>query len=186
MAFIQDGKGKNGNASVSSVQRLNVSSKNAPRPFYISRDDGLSFSAVYDAMTLAAGDIAAYLKNTSSTRNLIVGDISIGGAVTGKWILSSATGTAAAGAAVTPTPTNLSKNIPAEATAMSGDTSITGLTAGGVISVIRHAANDQTEEAFDGTLILGPGDAIMLELDTGTGGLYEVDIHFHYESIGAT
>jgi len=182
---IEDGKGKNGDASVSSVQRLNVSAKAAPRPMYIARDDGQSFSAIY-TFTAAAGEHVAYLKNSSSTRNIFVGDISFGGVNSILWKVWFATGTAAAGETVTPTPTNKSKNIPAEAVAMAGDTAITGLTASGPVSIRRSAAASTNEEHFDGTLILGPGDAIVIEYDTGTSGIGEVDIHFHYENIGAS
>jgi hypothetical protein len=185
MAVIQDGGGKNGNVGVSKNQRLNVSSRSSPREFYTSRDDGLAFSAIYDDMTLVAGDICAYLKNTSTTRNLIVGDITAGGVSDGKYKLFSVSGTAAAGTPVTPAPVNLSKNIPAEATAMSGDTSITGLTNLAQLSCFRHPALSSWEEAFEGSLILGPGDAIAIEMDAGTGGVHEVDIHFHYEDFDA-
>lgn len=182
---IEDGKGSNGDMSVSSTQRGNVSSRIAPRPMYSARDDGLSYSAIYH-FTAAAGEYVAYLKNTSSTRNLFVGDITVGGVQTILWKMWFVTGIAAAGETVTPTPTNKSKSIPAEATAMAGDTAITGLTTDGQFSARRTPANDEKEELFDGSLILGPGDAIAVEYDTGTGGIGEVDIHFHYEDLSAS
>ena len=182
---IEDGKGKNGDMSVSTTQRGNVSAKTAPRAMYSARDDGLSYSAIFEG-TGAAGDHVAYLKNSSSTRNLFVGDISQGGAEAVLWKLWFCTGTAAAGEVVTPTPTNRSKNIPAEAVAMAGDTAITGLTTDTQFSVRRSAAASEAEENFDGTVILGPGDAIVVEYDTGTTGVFDIDIHFHYENIGAS
>lgn len=182
---IEDGKGKNGDMSVSSTQRGNVSAKTAPRAMYSARNDGLSFSAVY-TFTAAAGEHVAYLKNDSSTRNIFVGDISFGAVETVLWKIWFATGTAAAGETVTPTATNKSKNIPAEAVAMAGDTAITGLTAIGPVSIRRSAAASTEEEHFDGSLLLGPGDAIVVEYDTGTSGIGEVDIHFHYEDLGAS
>ncbi len=182
---IEDGKGNNGDASVSSVQRLNVSAKTAPRETYAARDFGQAFSAIY-TFTSAAGEHVAYLKNTSSTRNLFVGDISFGGVVTTLWKGFFCTGTAAAGEVVTATPMNKSKSIPAECSAMAGDTAITGLTADGIFTIRRTAANDTGEENFEGTLILGPGDAIVIESDTTAGGIGEVDIHFHYENLHAS
>lgn len=182
---IEDGKGKSGDMSVSSTQRGNVSAKTAPRPMYSARDDGLSFSAIYH-FTAAAGEHVAYLKNTSSTRNLFVGDVAVGGVNSILWKMFFCTGTAAAGEAVTPTPTNRSKSIPAEATAMAGDTAITGLTTDGEFSTMRSPAAGDTEENFDGTLILGPGDALVVEYDAGTSGIGEVDIHFHYEDLNAS
>lgn len=182
---IEDGKGKNGDASVSSVQRLNVSAKTAPRPMYSARDEGLSYSAIYH-FTAAAGDHVAYLKNSSSTRNLFIGDISFGGVNSVLWKGFFCTGTAASGETVTPTPTNKSKNIPAEAVAMAGDTAITGLTTGAEFSTRRSPAGGTEEENFDGSLMLGPGDAIVIEYDAGTTGIGEVDIHIHYEDLGAS
>lgn len=179
---IEDGKGKNGDASVSSSQRLDVSARTAPRPMYAARDDGVSFSAIYH-FTAAAGEHIAYLKNTSSSRNMFIGDISFGGVETILWKVFFCTGTAAAGETVTPTPTNKSKSIPAEATAMAGDTAITGLTTDGEFTTRRSSANGTDEENFDGTIILGPGDALVVEYDTGTGGIAEIDIHFHYEDL---
>lgn len=180
---IEDGKGKNGDMSVSSTQRGNVSAKTAPRAMFSARDDGLSFSSVY-TFTAAAGEHVAYLKNTSSTRNLFIGDISFGAVETVLWKGFFVTGTAAAGETVTPTPTNRSKSIPAEASCMAGNTAITGLTTDGIFTARRTPVNDTGEEAFDGTVVLGPGDAVVIEYDTGTGGIGEVDIHFHYEDLG--
>jgi hypothetical protein len=125
------------------------------------------------------------LKNTSSTRNLFIGDVSFGGVPSILWKGFFCTGTAAAGETVTATPTNKSKNIPAEASAMAGDTAITGLTTSSIFTIRRSPADGSEEESFDGTIILGPGDAVVFEMDTGTG-IGEVDIHFHYEDIGAS
>jgi len=184
MAKIEDGKGKNGDMSVSASQRGNVSAKTAPRIMYAARDDGLAFNAVYDGITAAAGDYTAYLKNTSSTRNLFVKHVEFHAAEAVKWKLWSVTGTAAAGESVTPSPLNLSKSIPAEATAMAGNTSITGLTTVLHLGAHRTPATDSSEMHFDGALILGPGDAIAIEYDSGTSGLCSHDIFFHYEDIG--
>ncbi len=180
---IEDGKGKAGDMSVSNSQRGNVSAKTAPRPYYVSRDNGLSFTAIY-IFTAAANDKVAYLKNTSSTKNLFIGDVSLGGVNSILWKGWFVSGTAAAGELITPTPSNKSKNIPAEAIAMAGDTTITGLTDISIFTIARSAAADTYEKHIDGMIILGPDDAIMFEYDTGTGGIGEIDIEFHYEIIG--
>lgn len=183
---IEDGKGKNGDMSVSATQRGNVSAKTAPRAFYSSRDDGLSYSAIYDSITATAGDYVAYLKNTSVTRNIYIGDLTAGGVEAIKWKGWVCTGTAASGETVTPTKMNISKAIPADAAAMAGNTSITGLTIGSQFTNFRSGALETWEELFDGTLVLGPGDAIVFEYDAGIAGVCEIDIHFHFETIGAT
>ena len=183
---IEDGKGKNGDMSVSSTQRGNVSAKTAPRIMYASRDDGLGYAVIYDGITASAGDYIAYLKNTSSTRNMFISDLTASGVENIKWKLWVATGTAASGAEVTPSGLNLSKNIPAEAEAMSGDTTITGLTLGDQLATGRSGANGGAEQVFHNALILGPGDAIVLEYNTGTTGLCEATMHFHFEDLGAS
>ena len=179
---IEDGKGKNGDAAVDEDQRLTTASKVSDASAVISREKGLAYVAIYE-FTAAANDIVAYLKNTSSTRDLEIDDIELGGLNAIKWKVFTCTGTAAAGEAVTPVSLNVSKSIPAEATAMAGDTTITGLTNAGAIGSIRSPANATAIEDFKGALILGPGDAILIEYDTGTAGIAEAEIHFHYENI---
>lgn len=183
---IEDGKGKNGDASVSSVQRLNVSSQTAPRMFYASRDFGLAYNAVFDNITSAAGEYTAYLKNTSTTRNLFVSKIEFHSVEAVKWKIWQVTGTAAAGEVVTASQTNLSKNVPAECSAMAGDTAITGLTPVKQMGLHRSEALGGSVLDFQGALILGPGDAIAIEYDTGTGGICSQDMFFWFEDIGAS
>lgn len=180
---IEDGQGKNGDMSVSSTQRGNVSSRTAPRTFYASRDDGLAFVAIYDGITAAAGEYVAYLKNTSTTRNLFIDDMLAGGVENIKWKLFSCSGDAAAGETVTATEFNLSKSIPAEAIAMAGNTAITGLTTLAQLSTGRTPANGGAQRSFESALILGPSDAVVLEYDTGSSGLCEAEFHFHYENL---
>lgn len=183
---IEDGKGSGKEMSVSSTQRGNVSAKTRDRMFYASRDDGLAYTAVYDGITAGAGDYVIYLRNTSSTRNLFIKDISFGGVENIKWKIWAVTGTAASGETVTPSQMNLSSNIPAEALAMAGNVSITGLTIGSQLGVHRTPANTDAKAMAHASTILGPGDAIVVEYDTGTGGLCAAEIHFHFEDIGAS
>lgn len=183
---IEDGKGSGRQASVSAVQRLNVSAKTQDRIFYASRDFGLAYNAVYDDMTAAAGDVVAYLKNTSSTRNLFVRKMEFHSVENVKWKIFSVSGTAASGTSVTPTDLNLSSGITAEAEAMSGDTAITGLTNIAQLGTHRSQALGDSEMDYAGSLMLGPGDAIAIEYDTGTTGLCSIDIHFFFEGIGQT
>lgn len=186
MAVIEDGKGKNGNASVSSVQRLNVSAKTAHRKFYASRDFGQAYNAIYDPVTTANGEYTAYLKNDSSTQNLYVSVIEFHSVEACKWRIWQVTGTAASGEVVTPCELNLSRSIPAPVTAMAGDTAITGLTTVKQIASHRTEALGDSEMDFGGSLVLGPGDAIAIEMDTGTSGLVSHDLFFWMETIGAT
>jgi hypothetical protein len=182
---IEDGKGKNGDVGVSKNQRLDVSARSNNRIFYASRDDGLAYRAVYAGMTLAAGDICAYLKNTSSTRFLFVNHIELNAVQAVTWKVFQVTGTAADGELITPSELNLSKAIPAEAIAMAGDTTISALSFTTLLGVYRTGAGSGSEFEFHDALILGPGDAIAVEYDAGTGGLADVNIECHFEDFDA-
>jgi len=187
MATIDDGKGSGRKASVSSVQRLNVSGKDANRMFYASRDFGSSYNMVCESGSVAAGAYSAYLKNTSSTQNLFVSEIEFHSVENTKWKIWSVTGTAAGGTANAGAELNLGKNIPAPISGMdsSGGT-ITGLTQVTQIGSHRNTALGDSGMNFAGVLILGPGDAIGIEMDTGTTGIVSHDLFFWMEDIGAS
>lgn len=182
MSFIED-PSSGRRASVSSVNRVNVSAKTNPRIFYISRDDGLSFNLISDGASIAAGDICMYLKNTSSTRNLFIHHIEFHSVEAVKWKVFEVTGTPS-GTAITPSNLNLGSGIPAEASAY-GNGSITGLTTVKQIGTHRTEAFGEGEMVYNNALILPPNSAIAVEYDTGTTGQAEIDCFFHYEAIGA-
>lgn len=183
---IEDGKGKNGDASVSVVQRLNVSSKSKNRLFYISRDDGLAFNAIMPSFSAAAGNYVYYIQNTAADKNIYVDSLEFHSVEAAHWKIWQVTGTAAAGTTITSANLNLSSGRAAEATVMGGGSSITGLTLGKQIGTHRTQATGESGMDWGGGLIIGPNNAIMVEYDTGTTGLCEVDCLFHFESIGAT
>lgn len=178
---IQDGRGRGLWASVSAAFRLNVSAKSNPRTFYISRDDGRSYSLNSVVTSAVAGNIVAYLKNTSSTRNLYVKQIhgsSLNAAMFKAWIV---TGTSS-GTTITPTNLNLGSGLAAEATA-AGDAVVTNLTLGNLVETTRVSASSHDAMELEDALILTPDTAIGVEYDTGTSGPCEINITFHYEEI---
>jgi len=179
---ITDGKGRGYDASVSESNRLNTSSKQARRIFYVARNDARAFTATSVDADSAAGDIVFYLKNTSTTRNMFVKDIHVGGVNTSLWKFWVVTGTGS-GAAITPTNTNLGSGITAEATCL-GNAAVTGLTTGALFGIVRSPANGEIDEDFDGALILAPNTAIAVEFDTsGSNSVTEVICAFHYEAV---
>lgn len=188
MSFIEDGKGSGRKASVSYVQRLNVSAKTATRFFYASRDFGQAYNLAFDgSATTAAGDYSLYIKNDSTTENLFISTIEFHSVENTKWKIWQVTGTAAGGTTETPKDLNLAKSIPSATTAMSNSGgSITGLTTAGLIGTHRNTALGDSEMDFQGALILGPGDAIAVEMDVGTTGLVSHDCFFWFEPIGAS
>ena len=186
MAFWNDGIGKNGPASVSVSRRGNVSAKTAPRKYYTSRDDQQTFDAIQPSFSATAGNYVQYLKNTSTSKNLFIDDVfcsSLNAAVFKVW---EVTGTAAAGTTISPSNMNLASGLEAEAVSMGGGSTITGLTVVKQVGHLRVSAASHDDKEYDGALILGPNKAIAIEYDTGTTGLCETYIEFHYEIIGAT
>jgi len=183
---IEDGKGKNGDMSVSAAQRGNVSSKSKNRLFYISRDDGLAYNAVMPSFSATAGEYVYYIKNTAADKNLYINHLEFHSIQAVHWKIFQVTGTAAAGTAITARNLNLGSGRLAEATVMGGGATITGLTVGNQIGTHRTEATGEAGMDWGGGLILAPNTAIMVEYDTGTTGLCEIDCLFHFETIGAT
>ena len=181
---IQDGKGKNGDASVSAAQRLNVSAKTRDRIYYVSRDDEQAFNAVMPTFSAAAGEYVYYIKNTSSTKNMFLHSIEYHSVENVHWKVHQVTGTAAGGTAISPANLNLGSGRTAEATVMGGAATITGLTIVTQIGTHRTSAYGEASMNWGGGLILAPNTAIAIEYDTGTTGLCEIDCIFHYETIG--
>lgn len=176
--YIEDGKGKNGKASVSAVQRLNVSAKTAPRIFYIARDDERSFTwnSSYSA---TSGDKVLYIKNTDTDRNLIIHFLSLGCANNGKFEIYTASGTAA-GTTITPTNLNVASRKEANSSQF-GDAAVTGVSTIGKLYTKRILAN--TTEPVQGiaqAVILGFGDAIVVEY-TGSTGEIDVEVTAYFE-----
>ena len=187
---IEDGKGKNGDASVSVVQRLNVSAKTAPRMFYAARDFGLTFNAIsVGAFSYDNGGYCFYIKNTSPTKNMYIKHIEYHSEDAARWVLHEVTGTAAGATTIVPSNLNLGSGLLAEATCMGGAAAITGLTPVKTIGTHRTTALSEGEMLYDGALVVTPNKAIAVEYDKeegGTAGIVEIDLFFWYEDIGAS
>jgi hypothetical protein len=179
--LIEDGKGRGYISSVSESNRLNVSAKSNPRAYYISRDDGLAFTLNSVDADADAGDIICYLKNTSATRNMYIGQIHFAGAnavLWKTWVVSGVAG----GTSITASNLNLTSGKSAEATAF-GNNPVTGLALDVLLDTIRSSVGSHGDEHWEDVLVLGPNNAIAIEYDTGTTGPAEVSIEFHYEDI---
>lgn len=175
--LIEDARGKGYKASVSAVNRLNVSAKTAIRAFYQSRD----FGACYDTTSLfsaATGNEIIYLKNTSKTEKMYIDFIRVGSANAGIFEVYEVTGTPG-GTEITPVNRNLTSSNSADATTY-GNAAVTGLTLGNRHSVTRRVANSGATMTFDSTLILGFNDAIAVQY-TGSTGSVDATIRYWYE-----
>jgi hypothetical protein len=178
---IVDGKGRGFASSVSDVNRLNVSSKSNPRIFYISRDDGQAFNMISTDPGTAAGEYIFYLKNTSSTRDLYVERIEFHSENAAVWKVWEVSGTAA-GTTITASNLNLKSGKTADAIGF-GNTAVTGLSTVKQIGTHRSQAQGEGEMNYHDSLILGPTNAIAVEMDAGSTAATEIDCFFHYEDI---
>lgn len=164
----------NGNAQEAhgSDGRLNVSSRADGRPYYNSRDLKKTYTTVYDHQSAVAGEFSFYMKNTSTTDDLVIVSVGLNAAQNARIKLHTVTGTAAGGSVVTPRNTNAGSSRTADADARQGDSgdAITGLTSEGVIDFAAVQANGHEEFRVNETLRLGQNDAIALEYDEGTTG----------------
>ena len=183
--LIGDGKGANGPMSVSDSRRGNMSAQTNPRIFYSSRDDEKAYNAIMDSdYSATAGDYVFYFKNDSQTDNIFVKHIEFHSVQDAKWRVWEVTGTAAAGTTITPSNLNLSSGLQHPAVCMGGGATITGLTVGKQVGTHRTEAGSAGNMTYEDSLILGPGKAVMIEYDTGTTGICEIDFFYHYETLG--
>ena len=178
MVRIEDGKGTGVVASVSSDNRLDVSSRVAPRDFYISRDIGQVYTITSEDAATAANEETIYLQNSSSTKNLFIANILIASDADARFRLKFVTGTAAGSSALTPINLNKTSSNAADVVAR-GDGAITGLTDDGDIALVSVAANTTGAFSLNESLILGQNDAIAIESEAIAD--VAITIEFHLE-----
>jgi hypothetical protein len=120
-----------------------------------------------------------YLKNTSTTKLLVVDDIVCGAENASTLKLHKVTGTAS-GSSITATNLNFQSGNTADATAV-GSGAVSGLTSSSIIETIRIPANTTEHFAVRDAVVLGTGDAIAIEYDTGSTGDGEITIIGYFE-----
>lgn len=179
---LEDGKGRGHIAGVSKDNRVMTSAKVNTRGYYVSRDDQRLFNAVFEDASAAAGDYVAYIKNTSTTRRLVIDLFRIGAVNAAIFKVVTATGTATGGNAVTSVNMNRGSSITPEATLLAD--AVGGFAAGTPLIVkVRTPAATSFDINFDDTLILGQNDAIAVEYDVGTTGEASVTLRYYFEDI---
>lgn len=176
----EDGLGRGYEAGVSASNRLMVASESNTRSYYVSRDAKRLFNWVFEDASAVAGNYVAYIKNTSTTRALVIELVRLQAANAATWKVVTATGTATGGTAVTAVNMNRGSGLTEEATALADN--VGGFTAGSaLIAIARHPAESSIVVPFDDTLILTPGTAIAIEYDAGTTGQAAVTLRAYYE-----
>ncbi len=178
MSFqINDGRGKNGLVGVSSDQRLNVSARQNKRIFYVSRDEGRAFVWLSTFATGTTNVEVFYLKNTSTIRKLYIDSMRYSASATTILTVFKHTGTAS-GTGITGENLNFTSTNDAEATAL-GDGAVTAGTIGNGIAFLQVVPNADSDRNWNGEIILGQGDSIIITCSTdvtihlGVTGFYE-------------
>ncbi len=180
MVKIQDGGGKNGDATVSNNQRLDVSARIASRQYYESRDTGQVYSVIIVDAGAVANEETAYLQNTSTDKDIVIDEILLNTNTASLWRVKFVTGTAAGASVVTAVNMNKASSNSASVNCRGGAGGVTGLTDDGDITLFRVGADEHDEISFNEALRLGQDDAIAVECETS--GEVEIVISFHFDS----
>jgi len=162
MAIIQDGGGKNPALQIDPDGRARVEAKTNDRSFFISEEEGQSYVLISTSLVLAVGEYGAYWQNTSTDKNLHIKDVTVNSFQAGEFEISTVTGTAAGGVALTPSNLNRTSANDADATAR-GNGSITSLTHQTLYYKNHIGKFGHHDEDFEGALILGQNDAIAVK-----------------------
>ncbi|KKL99940.1 hypothetical protein LCGC14_1809440, partial [marine sediment metagenome] len=153
-----------------SDSRLNVSSRADNRAYYNSRDRGQCYTLVYDHPSAADNQYSFYLKNTSTTKALVVSSVGLNSDDVAIMELLYVTGSVVNGVSFTPTNLNKSSSNDADATALEdgGGTAISSVTDGAEIDSVTISAKAHEEMRLSDRLRLGQNDAVALKMITGT------------------
>ena len=159
---IDDGKGRGSSVSVSLDNRLEVSSRNASRATYVSRDTGQTYSWSA-AKNIDATDTILLVCNNSTTKLLYIEKIIIGTDTATRFTVHSPAYPTLAGSVIVGTNDNrLSGNL-AEAVAYEDET---GNTQANVLHQGMIVAGDMVDLIIDGRIILGFHQCIAVDIVT--------------------
>ena len=178
MSYIEDGKGRGYKASVSSSNRINVSSKSNPRAYYVCRDneDAYSLGTGYAA---SDGDYVLYIQNTDSSKEMVLTDITLSSSASAKFNIDVVSGTAAGTDAV---PLNLKLGAANTVSAVcKANAAVTGLTKTGSLHITNVGAEDHVELHFMESLIIPKGQALAIKYN-GIGAEVDVSIMLFMET----
>ncbi len=165
--------------------RANVSSRSDSRGYYNSRDREQAYSMPYNHTASVANEYSFYLKNTSSSKTLVVSFVGVSSDLGVDVKLWFVTGTAGDGVTVTPVNLNKASSNAADVTALDdgGGTTISSLSTDGIIDYKTIGIGEHEELHVDDRVRLGQNDAIALEVDAVTSGTPQVfgSVFFYFE-----
>ena len=165
-----------------SDKRVDVSARSDDRSFYVSRDDGQGYVMHVTDSGAVAGEITAYLKNTSSTLTLFIRKVKVSGSVASTWKVAYGDSATATGTAVTPVNMNTASPHAADVIGVGGAGGVGGAVAVTEITTLQHPAGGADEERWEDMLMLGQNQNLTVEYDAG-GGIGNVDIHFYMDTL---
>lgn len=166
--------------------RVNVSSRSDSRGYYNSRDESESYSLIFDDANATALDLIVYLRNDKTDgKHLVIRSASVNCEVNTKVSFVTVTGTAAGGATATPVNLNFggvakAATATALATADSGATPMSGLTAEVEMDHINCLAGGHEEFRFQDQVRLGQGQAVAIRMDAGAADSQIFGVIFFY------
>ncbi len=180
--IITDGRsGKT--AGVSGNNRLNVSSRSAARAYYNARFDGQAYAWAALTYDYDIDDTILLVKNTSSSLQLHIHAIWLGGNVAGKVIIHRPTTVVAtpAGTAVVGTNLNGSSNNVADAVAKADETTNA---LGDTIFSVRMPADDTLEIHTDDIITLAQNQSLAVDFGV-EGAACQATIWGYFETLDA-
>ena len=159
--------------------RLNMDSRSATRAYYLSRDDAQAYSWVNATYDYAAGDTILLVKNTNTTKVLVVEAVLVSGDTATEVIVHRPTTAVATptGTAVTGVNLNGQSSLPASAVAKGDETTNSQ---GDIIVSARIPVNTPINLGVPGVVRLAQDQSIGVDFVTD-GAACNVTITGYYE-----
>jgi hypothetical protein len=164
--IIRDPVNKTG-ARVNAIGELQVAAITETAERFANKDNGQAYSINIEQTPTGANDNFFYLKNTSSTDQLVLEGIdNYAGSAEEVLIFLGTTGTTSGGTAVTPANLNTSSTKGITGTIEAGN-NITGLTDGTQIYKIKLGTS-QSQFNFEQDLVIAPGGVMSMQAVAGS------------------
>ena len=178
MGTIDNGGEDARSAIVTKAFRLAVEAEASAREFFISKDNGQVYHGVSTFPAAGINDNILYIRNTSPTRLLFIGEIILTSDLALRFTVNKVTGDAV-GTDVIPQNLNMTVANVAEVE-FKADAAITGIVdSGKPLFVCRSLAGSSRLAAFRDTLILGQNQAIAIKTDQAAD--IDITLDFHLE-----
>lgn len=183
MALIEDGKGGGKSAEVNKDNRL-VTKSFIESDFddaigNINREDGYTLTSTFATGTTDVEVI--YLKNISTTQNIIIDTTEFSSSVATLWTLINVNSGTAAGTTGTARNMNMDTgNTAAARITAFANAAVTGSLSGNTLAIKQTGASSDSNFNTEGIFILGTNDEITLT--ASADGTVAVTMYFHFKN----